>query len=476
MIVETRAEFVTVAYSFWKVELPREWVNRTPAIQRFLSRDAPASDISNDSDPSVLGVLTLLDLQGCLRYPDDRAFYTLKEVSNIFCALRASWYAQYYRHALWHRLREGSLSLNALVSWLIHNYHLSRSAGVSAARCSTRSPRADIRKLFRASAIEEYAHCNDFFFVNHEKLAIPDSAVKQHLPLAGSLAFDLQMLRIAEDDWLAHVLVALLQESSVRFFDSCVAFYATVETNYGLQGFFENWKKHLSLDLDYDHAGAFAGALDSNEKVSREQVQFSLRNAFFTFRHLLSALDEILENDRSDPTIELDLPNTQVSHLTLAELAREGIPTAKAPDNASDRKFLLIDVAESLQRVLGNSKAHDQVLLFGRLVEATTGMTAKVGVGDIQPISPWAMALANLLRESSGDPVEYAFLLFRLSGIDEGLVPISPMGLHQLAQHLERISSSFYCRLVDSRRQLDKFFHRWSNEQGLPAHLDFFRM
>jgi len=298
---------VTLKHSFWELELPRCWVSKFPQLQDFFDRKIPAQDI-DALDPELCGVLTLLGVQGCLSYPDDRSYYTLEQVKELFASLCSQWYGRYYAHPLWQKLRAGSLSRNALVAWLLHNYHVSRSAGMSDARCATRFLRSDLRPRFARNALEEFSHYDDYYFVRHPNLSLADAEVKAYVHLPSSLAFDQQMLRMADDDWLGHVLVSFFQESTVRFFDDCKTFYALVEQNYDIPGFFAPWKQHIELDLKYGHADNFGTILSSDYEIPKSHLIRSLRNAWFTFEYLIGGLDEVLEQDVWGNTIYLRMP------------------------------------------------------------------------------------------------------------------------------------------------------------------------
>ena len=65
--------------------------------------------------------------------------------------------------------------------------------------------------------------------------------------------------------------------STSSFFPQCVEFYDEVEQRYGIPGFFDGWKGHIRLDLDFGHASAFGDALESDE----------LANALFGERELM---------------------------------------------------------------------------------------------------------------------------------------------------------------------------------------------
>src|ERR1043165_1265570 len=203
--VSQLADAISVLHVFWSIDLPRDWAESTPGMLKFLSGVEPISSVST-KDAETSNVLGLLRLARCVTTPlkDE---YQLSEVRDLFISLCISWHGHYYSHPLWTRLREATLSRNALVAWIIHNYHLSQSAGATAARCATRESRKEVKRVFLESAIEEYSHCREYYAVAGSRLGISTQDVQIAVPLPANLAFDQQMFRLAEEDWLAHILV-----------------------------------------------------------------------------------------------------------------------------------------------------------------------------------------------------------------------------------------------------------------------------
>jgi hypothetical protein len=173
-------ESLELQHAFWSLRLPRDWLDRTRGAEQFFRKVAPVAAVDT-KDPETGNVLDLLQLAGCLT-AEHRDSYALHEVRDLFEPLCITWHAIYYRHPIWQQLREGRLSKNALLAWILHNYHLSRSAGVTAARCATRSSRPDIRRLFLESAREEYSHCEDHYNVRDPRLWISESEAQHYVP------------------------------------------------------------------------------------------------------------------------------------------------------------------------------------------------------------------------------------------------------------------------------------------------------
>jgi thiaminase len=416
-----------------------------PGLGEVLERRIPASELGADGR-QLEGFVTLLREQGCLTYPE-RDSYALHEVKELFQHLAAAWYGRYYGHPLWDRLREGTLSRNGLLSWLLYNYHLSRSAAMSASRSAVHLASPALRTVFAESALEEYSHCEDHFFVRHESLPLSDEDVRRAVHLPASTAFDQQMLRMAEEDWLGHALIGFFQESTARFYDECRKFYAAVDERYGLPGFFRSWEAHVEIDLNESHADDFGRTLDSAEWLSRVDVLHSLGNAWLTFRCLEAGLDEILASDGDDDRVRLRLPvedgvldpertrllepyrrllpdpPARIEARTAAEVysslqalgLTSTLPRPVLPPAREDVDFLREDVVRSLFRCLSHSTEHDEILLLGRTVEEAVAAT---GLSPLErrrlPRSHEAMAVANFLRERATRPVEFVYLLRHL--------------------------------------------------------------
>jgi hypothetical protein len=188
-------------------------------------------------------------------------------------------------------------------------HRLSRSAGNSSARFATRCSNAALRKHFYRETLEEYSHFSDYYHLRHPAINLPDAIIDSYVQLPSSLGFCQQMLRTAESDWLAYVLIAYFQESTVHFASDCREFYHQVETRYDIKGLFDPWMKHIELDIEYCHAHSLESVLDSDERIPIDCVRRSLTAAWFAFPFLVLALDEIVREGRHGGTdIRLRLP------------------------------------------------------------------------------------------------------------------------------------------------------------------------
>src|SRR5690348_15689837 len=110
---------VSLNHPCWELNLPREWVIAAPGVSEFLKRKASVDALDGSHD-GIKGFAELLQAQGCLTFKRDVDHYSLKEVKQLFTAIRNEWYGQYYRHGLWAVLREGTLTKNGFVTWLVY--------------------------------------------------------------------------------------------------------------------------------------------------------------------------------------------------------------------------------------------------------------------------------------------------------------------------------------------------------------------
>lgn len=304
--ISSNTELTTIKYALWAIDLPNSWLKKNKLLNSFLC-DSIASPNFEDFSEEEKNVFLLLQEQGCIEEPQKNE-YTGHEIFIQFERIVTKWYEIYYNHPIWDKLLQGC-SQNTLIAWLIQNYHISRSAGVTDSRCATFFPIEKLRESFKQNAMEEYWHCDAFYFVNHKNLKLSKQSVKDYLPLCSSLSFDQQMLYLAEKDPLAYIMVCYFQESSVRFHSDCKNFYRDMESKYELNHFFKPWEKHLSFDFEYEHANKYAQMFSHFETVKKEDLLFSFQNAAITAGYLLEAFDEILLENESQQIILRDPPS-----------------------------------------------------------------------------------------------------------------------------------------------------------------------
>lgn len=411
-----QADQVVLKHQFIQLALPKPWVKQQPAFGRLLLNKISLSEIRNP-DLELQSVLTFMKQQDFFFQSNAKTSYTLSEIRQLFEPIARSWYAQYYQHPLWDKLRAGTLPLNGFLAWVIHNYHISRAAGLSGARCAIRFPKVEQRPFFRKDVLEEYWHCDAYYFVRHPQLSLSDDEIKQYIPLPASLAFEQHTLKIAESNWLAHLLIAYFQESSIRFYTDCLEFYQQVEMAYQLPGFFKSWQAHMQLDQDHGHAEHFMALLDTDEVISHYDFIHALQNAWLAFYYLLAALDQIETEAQQSPDIRLRLPTTYQVTLPVSEVMLHS-------------SYMKNQIQETIYCALSYACSHDAILLWGNLARELEKQNQTQGLSTSK--GPVDVAIANLLWASAPNTAELALLLEELQPFLEPVIPISKTELARL--------------------------------------------
>jgi thiaminase len=417
-------EEVIVHHRFVELGLPRSWVEGTPEIRAILNREIDV-DALVSQDHQVNGVVEFLKLQDCFFHSRAKTEYSLQEIKEIFEPIALDWFARYYNHPVWNRLRRGELNLNGFVAWVLHNYHVSRAAGKSGSRCAVLFPRRELRKFFRSDVLEEYWHCDSFYFVRHPGLSISDDDVKNYVPLPASLAFEQYTVTVAETDWLAHLLISYFQESSIRFYADCQEFYQEVEGAYRLAGFFKTWTAHMRLDFDRGHADNFIEILSAAETVSHEHFTRSLATAWFAYSFLYSALDQIeIEAAKSNvvtlrkPIQELTLdPSTnslcgvagKLMGASCLELVNDFLSVNGLHSVESKPiDFLTNGMVEAFFYAMSFSTEHDEIIVLGKLIEAFESVKYPSAEREI---SVAEMAIVSFLRAQAINAKSLLFIV-----------------------------------------------------------------
>lgn len=391
--VLTDSDADRIVFSHWEVALPRGFIAANLELQQILRGNAPASSLATDSQ--VGRVLALLQAQGCFTELAADAACSGRELRRHFDKLRSLWYASYYAHPIWARLRSGLANRNELFAWVVHNYHVSRVAGPVAARCATSMHPDAYRDRFLDDAFEEFWHADAYYFVRHPSLSVSDAHIKAYVPLTATRAFELHTLQTASCDSLGHTLIAYFQESSVHFFDDCAKFYATVEQAYGLEDFFEPWKEHMRVDLNQGHAAGVAALLDSDELIPAADRNLALRAAWIGYRYLYEALNDILGEARNGDELDLRQPE-QIACLEPLNTP----PLRRASDQlAVLGEDLLSCLFSGALAVLAHSVDHDELTAAGTLARAIKGALPNGNSWRAPPRSLWMEALQNQLRE-----------------------------------------------------------------------------
>ena len=390
----------SIRFAHWEVRLPKGTI-AFHELRSVLTQNAPIN--SYHDSPELLGLLSLLDAQGCFRRVQAPEACSMRDFRRRFDRLRSAWYATYYAHPLWDRLRTGKASRNELLAWVVHNYHISRVAGATAARCASRPYARDIREHFVQDTFEEYWHVNAYYFVKHAGLTVRDEDIKCYVPLAGSRAFELHAMQVADRNLLGHLLIAYFQESTAVFLDDCISFYRDVERSYGIPGFFDTWIAHMRLDIDHGHANGLSRLFESDSIVAAEEQLVALRSAYFAFRYLLASLDQVLEQVRDDELLDIRSPHDFIAR--------------KRPTVSPSHTDHLASVAAELSSVafratlacLGRTLAHDELMVLGRLCRMLHSGHRDMWLECSELI--WSEAIENLLNEQATNLATLAVLL-----------------------------------------------------------------
>lgn len=485
-----------IAYSLWQVSIPRAWVVSRPALSEMLQRKLPHHALPADSETE--GLISLLAAQGCF-HQAAKADYSLAEVRTLFDPLRSAWYASYYAHPLWKQLRSGEASRNELLAWVIHNYHISRAAGVVGARMASRVTDSAWRAFFRHDALDEFWHCDAYYFVKHPSLSLDVRAVKEYVPLSGSLAFELHTLRTAERDHIGHLLIAYFQESSIVFYEDSKAFYRAVDEAYGLPGFFTSWEQHIRIDQEHGHADGLAALFEPGRRVSSRDLHKALRNAWLAYWFLRRSLDDIQGESLPGGAIRLRHPGRggTVDTSAFRDVHSPGVPITGSGSTLEvlerwatglrehigartvtvtprDITSLLREVLRTAFESLGHAREHDDLMAVGRLAEGLARLTGSAGSREThaEPFdSPWCVVLAALLAESATNPAAFLAHLWALSACCAALPEEQAGDLRALTALAEqylppvlgrlRVDAAAADRLLTALVQLEEFFVRW---------------
>ncbi|MBE9179322.1 hypothetical protein IQ268_12195 [Oculatella sp. LEGE 06141] len=419
---------VKITYALWEVTLPSVWVFSQPTVQGLLERTSTLTEVV--SNPQTAAFTRLLEAQGCFT-PLRKPSYTLSEIRELFAPLRSSWYAIYYAHPIWERLRSGSATRNELIAWLIHNYHTSRTAGVVAARMVSIGKSAQWKQFFQQDALDEYWHCDAFYFIDAPALRVSSQSVKTYVPLPSSTAFEQHTLRLAECDSLGHLLTAYFQESSIAFEQDSNHFYQDVEASYEIPSFFQRWKQHIRIDIEQGHAEGLGNLLESNAIIDELSLESALRNAWLSFFFLLASLDDIYQERHNASEILLRLPITDgLFEPEKTALLRENYfskpTTASIFDNLqslylwytrecstlnfyvkcvrpdTDLEYLRDGLSSASFRALGFARSHDEILVCGRSAKLFSTITT-TSINSL-PENPWSIAIVNYILEMTVSP------------------------------------------------------------------------
>ena len=423
--VEPGDDVWSIRHSLWEITLPASVLGQDTELRSLFERKLSLSQLG-ELEERVANFLLLLLHQGCFTLDASATGLDATAIRYVLQAAVNGWYRAYYAHPLWARLRNETLTLPQVFLWAFRTYHLSRSAGPTAARGAANPVFPGISEVFFKSCLEEFSHCDDFYFPEHREFGLGAREIEDLIPLAASTAFDQQMLRIAERDPLAHLTVAYFQEFTAEFRKNAFELYDHLESRYKLNGFFQGWKDHVGYDLDHSHSDDLFDALTGDELFSPAHVIRSLDEAGKTVDDLMWALDQIslLPTDtyinavrpRLSKFIELVTRKLTLSEdaKSIDELATSIAEVLKA-ENSLDRPIrnayfaMKCEVLQAIfLRALGFSQSHQEVVLLGRAVES---LTSETSTQVIDPLDGGGEPVLNFLWESSRKPLELAIAL-----------------------------------------------------------------
>jgi hypothetical protein len=381
-----------ISFADWQVDVPRDALGDAPELRDLAATRRVRRE---HCTPSTAALITLLEAQGCF-LPTIAGDVALRDVVALFQPIRSKLYADYYAHPLWHRLGSGEASKAELTAWVIHNYHISRSAGVIAARMAMRASRGRLRAFFRDDALDEFWHCDAFYFVDNPNLTLDARKVKAYVPLAASTAFEDVALRAADEDWLGHLLIAYFQESSIIFRHDSEQFYDSVERHYALPGFFAGWRRHMSLDAEQGHADGLKGLFASDRRVSLPEIAGSIRCMQLAHFFLVKALDQIAAHaDLETDAVDLRQPASLVKRDGRRDRLNAGT------GDPAWGNCLLGSLHEAAFRGLAFARTHDEIMTAGRLSAALKEHAVRLTGTFRQLENPWLVAVHDFLLERS---------------------------------------------------------------------------
>jgi hypothetical protein len=456
VVVNGGAEGVRIKFAHWEIVLPQGAFVDAPELQELLAK---RSVVRRSYGPGAASLVALLRAQGCF-LPKLSSHTSPAGLIDLFQPLRSNLYAGYYAHPLWTRLSTGSANYAELAAWIIHNYHVSRSAGVIAARMAARTSETNMKRFFRKDALEEFWHCDAFYFVDAPDLALDVQRVKQYVPLPASTAFEQLALRAAEEDALAHLLIAYFQESSIIFGRESEEFYDGIERHYRLPGFFAGWRRHMNLDFQHGHAEGLQSLFDSQEPLPVVSATRCIRRVQLAHCFLLQALDQIGgHTGTARDAVEQRQPE--------ALAGRRPLSAMTSLTFAADH--LLAALRDASFRCLAFARTHDEIILSGRLAAILDAAASK----DLDPSesdNPWIVAISNFLCEQSSNVVVFLVLA---EDVVEVVLTSCPEKADALNARISEIQlppvQKDSMTIAVARAQLQEMFRLCETQEPLPA-------
>ena len=396
VLVNSTPSGVELRFSVWSIELPSALLESSKKLAAFFRREISSSALESECD-NVRNLVSVLSHQGCLIPEYRKDVYRLSEVKSLYISFCNESYGRYYAHNLWAAMRTDEIPVSIIRQWISRTYFLSRFAGVTAAAASRSGPTSEIKYAFLKSAVEEYSHCEDYY-CPPAALFPPDLGYTKGIaPSPCFVAFDQQMLRIAQRDWLAHLFVALFQERTAQFRDGAHRLYSRIEEQLCMPGLFNGWRTHISFDEENSHEGDLDSLFIQDIDVSYEQLQEAFDEASLAIDLLTDGLEEVLHlgSDGKNPRASA-ANNALRSHQLEGIRCLSGVSEyAIKATNPSDLAFELTELIQSTPNglrflsttaaflyrqiecclvafsteCLENSETHDEIIYVGKVLE-----------------------------------------------------------------------------------------------------------
>lgn len=398
VLVNSTPSGVELRFSVWSIELPSALLESSKKITAFFRREISSSALESECD-NVRNLVSVLSHQGCLIPEYHKDAYRLSEVKPLYISFCNESYGRYYAHGLWTAMRTGEIPVSIIRQWISRTYFLSRFAGVTASAASRSGPTSEIKLTFLKSAVEEYSHCEDYYHPPATLFSPDLGYINGIAPAPCFVAFDQQMLRIAQRDWLAHLFVALFQERTAQFRDGAHRLYSRVEEQLGMPGLFNGWRTHISFDEENSHEGDLDSLFEQDIEVSYAQLQEAFDEASLTIDLLADGLEEVLHLGSDGRN-----PRASAAHNVLGSHQIEGIRCLSGVSeyeikatNPSDLAIELTELVDSTPsglnflssaaaffyhqmesclvalstECLENCETHDEIIYVGKILETT---------------------------------------------------------------------------------------------------------
>ena len=294
IIPELNGTSWVINFGLVSLSLPSVAVEKEVDFAAFLLRRKTAQDVKSCS-PWVHSLLALLSEQGCITLSSSQ-FSSPSGLQQLHARFSNWWYLRYYRHPVWKRLR-ADLSPRLFACWAKRTYYLSKSAGATAARSVMCTNRDSVRTVFLKSALEEYSHHQVFYALQPLLGKIDQSNIVFQNPTPGCIAFDDQMLSIAEHDDCAHVFVALFQEKTAGFAQQANEFYDFIERKLNIPMALTGWRTHISFDHEHGHALDLENLLKEFIDIPEQALKNSILRASATIDFLVESLNELEQTE-----------------------------------------------------------------------------------------------------------------------------------------------------------------------------------